>query len=486
MNFWTPTKSQLPAAMIASACAALGLIWVVEPGIAPYWLFRLVLFLLGGAGCAAVVYLVWRSQKAAAEDAARFFHVLQRLDVVGNSPESLLEALPELEPDHDWRPALERLRTCFQTMTERLSEAEHARAGAEVRARRLAAERDQLRDILAGLADPVIAVDQYGEVVLANASAQQLLKISVSETEHPALEQMARCEELVALLDDTRRRKSSAQRTGEVAIADDEGEPAWYRIACRPLAARQESPAGDRSANHGAVAVLTDISSLKAIQRRNAEFVSAASHEMKTPLASIKAYLELLEDGDAADEAQREEFFQIIRSQTDRLQRLIENLLNLARIEAGVVNVNKAPRALNELLQEAYDLLAPAAEQKRIRLTTDLSPLYLGVLADRDTLLQAAINLVSNAIKYTRPGGSVVIRSRMSDQEVIFEVEDTGVGLSESDCRKVFERFYRVQKDKDMASGTGLGLPLVKHIVEDIHGGRVEVESEPGREAPSA
>ena len=99
------------------------------------------------------------------------------------------------------------------------------------------------------------------------------------------------------------------------------------------------------------------------------------------------------------------------------------------------------------------------------------------MLADRDMLLQAAINLLSNAIKYTRSGGKVTLRSRLADDQVRFEVQDTGVGLSEEDCRRVFEKFYRVKKDKDMAAGTGLGLPLAKHIVEDVHGGKLTVES---------
>jgi two-component system, OmpR family, phosphate regulon sensor histidine kinase PhoR len=103
--------------------------------------------------------------------------------------------------------------------------------------------------------------------------------------------------------------------------------------------------------------------------------------------------------------------------------------------------------------------------------------MYLGVLADRDMLLQAAINLLSNAIKYTPDGGRVTLRSRMVDGGVRFEVEDSGVGLSEEDARRVFEKFYRVKKNKDMAPGTGLGLPLAKHIIEDVHGGSISVES---------
>jgi two-component system phosphate regulon sensor histidine kinase PhoR len=190
--------------------------------------------------------------------------------------------------------------------------------------------------------------------------------------------------------------------------------------------------------------------------------------------------VELLVDGEAEDDATQEEFLGVINNQADRLQRLIDNLLNLARIEAGVVAVNKSALSLNELLGEALGVMQPAAQDKQITLTNEFSPLYLGVLADRDMLLQAAINLLSNAVKYTRSGGSVTLRSRMVDQEVVFEVQDTGVGLSPEDSQRIFEKFYRVKKDRDMAQGTGLGLALVKHIVEDVHGGRIEVLSVPG------
>ena len=223
--------------------------------------------------------------------------------------------------------------------------------------------------------------------------------------------------------------------------------------------------------------VLRDIGDLKTVQKRNAEFVSSVSHEMKTPLAGIKAYVELLAEGEAEDEATRDEFLNVISTQADRLQRLVENLLNIARIEAGVVNVNKQQQSLNQILEEALHVVQPSAEAKRIQLVSELSSMYLGVLADRDMLLQAAINLLSNAIKYTREGGTVTLVSRLVGDEVRFEVQDTGVGLSPDDCQKIFEKFYRVKKDKDMAQGTGLGLPLAKHIVEDVHGGQLTVES---------
>jgi two-component system phosphate regulon sensor histidine kinase PhoR len=298
-------------------------------------------------------------------------------------------------------------------------------------------------------------------------------------TEEKALARLVHCEQLVELLTETRRRQGPSQRTTELELPGEDGRMHWYTATARSL--RTLGSSVDNGEGQGAVAVLRDVSTQKASQRRNAEFVSAVSHEMKTPLAGIKAYTELLIDGDAEDQDTRDECLQVISGQANRLQRLVDNLLNLARIEAGVVTVSKQSRPLNELLEEALSVVHPAAEMKQIQLVRDLSPLYLGVLADRDMLLQAAINLLSNAVKYTPSGGRVTLRSRLVDTEVWFEVEDTGVGLSAEDCQKVFEKFYRVQSSKEMAAGTGLGLPLAKHIVEDVHGGRLSVESEVGK-----
>jgi two-component system phosphate regulon sensor histidine kinase PhoR len=256
-----------------------------------------------------------------------------------------------------------------------------------------------------------------------------------------------------------------------------DGRERWYSITASPLA-REPACAGDTSG--GSVVVLRDISHQKGVQQRNAEFVSAVSHEMKAPLAGIKAYVEMLADGEAEDAQTQEEFLGVINTQADRLRRLIDNMLNLARIESGVVAVRKAACSLNDLLVESLNVIRPSAESKKIELAADLSPMYLNANVDRDQMLQAAINLLSNAVKYTHPGGKVTLRSRMTERHVQFDVEDTGVGLCPEDCQKVFEKFYRVQKDSQMAHGTGLGLPLAKYIVEDVHGGRLSLASQLG------
>jgi two-component system phosphate regulon sensor histidine kinase PhoR len=388
------------------------------------------------------------------------------------------ELLP-LPAGSPWQALADCIKRSLLAHSERVQDLEHARTVLEIRYRRASSLAQRATTILSGVGDPILAIDELDEIVLANPAAEELFALALDRAEDRAIAHVVRCQKLVDMLLTACHRESIVNRSDEFELVDSRGQNRWYRAR----AARLTCPEGDdeRSAgSQGAVLVLRDIGDQKALQMRNAEFVSSVSHEMKSPLAGIKAYVELLADGDAEDEETREQFLEVINSQTDRLQRLIDNMLNLARIEAGVVHVSKEQRSLNELLDEAVHVVQPSAEAKKVTLLVQLSPLYLGVLADRDMLLQAAINLFSNAIKYTPQGGQVTIRSRLGADQVIFEVEDTGVGLSEEDCQKVFEKFYRVKKDKEMASGTGLGLPLAQHIVQDVHGGQLTVQSKLG------
>ncbi len=468
------------ACALIALCASLA-VWgsaLAGPVNGPLQTSLAVLSLLALAACASAAAVrgrrAWRA-------ASRHLRALAELDPRDIHCDAAIARLPPLPPGHPLLGASQLLVRSLRTHLERLKDAEHDRTALEIRCRRAQAQCEQIKGILSGLSDPILAIDDYEEVVLANPRAETLFGADAMASEDRALAQLVRCQKLVDLLSGIAHRKSAGSRTEEIELIDSAGQAHCFRATATKLAAgfRDDSEGAGPS---GAVAVLRDIGDQKALQRRNAEFVSAVSHEMKTPLAGIKAYVELLEDGDAEDEETREEFLQVISGQADRLQRLVENLLNLARIEAGVVNVNKQNRSLNEILEEALRVVQPSAEAKQIKLASDLSPLYLGVLADRDMLLQGAINLLSNAIKYTHPGGRVTLRSRaVDDARVRFEVEDTGVGLSEEDCQRVFEKFYRVRKDQDMAAGTGLGLPLARHIVEDVHGGSMRVSSVQGQ-----
>lgn len=359
----------------------------------------------------------------------------------------------------------------------RIRESEQAKVGSEVRLRQVLSECRRAMEIVDAISSPVIAIDACDEIVVVNQTATDLFGISADPAESRVLHEVVKCREMVEMFLEMTQHQTSVQRAREIELCDVDGTKHSYLATCRMLS---PSGPGDAQESSGAFAVLRKIDEQKAIQKEHADFVSAVSHEMRTPLAGIKAYVEILSGRDAVDDATRDEFLEVINGQVDRLQRLIDNLLDIARIEAGVVGVSKKVGSLNELLEEAHDVVHPAAKRKRIQLGLALSSMYIAIHGDHDMLLQATINLLSNAIKYTSDGGDVCLRSRMEGDLAIVEISDTGIGLSAEDVGRVFEKFFRVSRGRHMAQGTGLGLPLAKHIVEDVHSGKLGVDSEIG------
>ncbi|MCE9605279.1 MAG: cell wall metabolism sensor histidine kinase WalK [Planctomycetia bacterium] len=420
---------------------------------------------------------IWTIRRICREQAIarRYLELLVHSDDPALASIINLEALPAVDEHSTWMRPLTQIRDYLASFHERQAGWDATRSALEVRLQRTTAQAELMSTVLANIGEPVFAMNAYEEIELANEHAKKLLHLSDGDEKRP-LSKILPCGKLTSMVNDVRRRNVPTQRCDDFELDDADGNKRWYRATASNLLA--DVTASEQGS--GVVVLLRDISVQRGMQQQHAEFVSAASHEMKTPLAGIKAYVELLADGDAEDESSREEFLGVINNQADRLQRLIENLLNIARIEAGVVKVSKQSRGVNEILNEAIGVVQPSADAKHITLVSDLSPLYLGALVDRDMLMQAVINLLSNAVKYTPCKGRVTLRSRLADQEIHIEVEDTGVGLNEEDCVKVFDKFYRVDKDKNMAAGTGLGLPLARHIVEDVHSGHLTVRSKVG------
>ncbi len=387
------------------------------------------------------------------------------------------EVWPDLEVSRlnvpsGWKSTLQPLLEAMRSAAERLVELEQQQL--QQRFRHQQAPDQSLERFLESLPDPVLLVDAQGRLALANRSARRVLDMRPEEELPAPLDQLD-APWLVRLLEQVGTHRVPGTASAEVQLQVG-GTPHWYKATATSFG----TPEAPQVLSAVSV-ILHDLTPLRTIQQRHAEFVSAVSHEMKAPLSGIRAYTEMLLDGEVEDAETLEEFLRVIDSQADRLRRLIENLLNLARIEAGVVQVEKKIVPLNDVLEEAVRVLMPTAEEKGIQVRQELSPMCLRVLGDRDQLLQAAINLVSNAIKYTHEGGWVAVRSRSRGEQVQFEVEDSGVGMTPEECQRVFDKFYRIKKNNHMASGTGLGLPLVKSIIVDLHGGHIRVESNPGQ-----
>ena len=353
---------------------------------------------------------------------------------------------------------------------ERTAEEQRSRRELEARAHVHRQTVRRLELALHNLQQGVLISDANKNIIYTNSSAQNILAACEKTSEQTSVDQAQALRHFISEASD--RRNVTHRRTVEFDIPCD-GRVVQFRAEAINI--RTEN--GDHL---GVVTLLTDISDTHRERTRHAEFVSSVAHELKTPMAGIKAYAELLIDGDCEDEEERQEFYRYIDGQVDRLTRMVNSMLNLARIESGIVEVNRENCELNDVLQAAFSTVQPTGDEKQIRMVCELSELYLPVHVDRDLMGQAIINLLSNAVKYTPQGGTVKLRSRMDETQAVIEVADSGMGIPTEDLPRVFDRFYRVQQNNKAASGTGLGLALVRYISEDIHGGSISVESTVG------
>ncbi len=378
------------------------------------------------------------------------------------------------------RLAAESQRT--EQLTARLREAEIRLSIAE-------AERRHTETILHSLRDAVIVTDPFNELTLANPSAAKLLGFDQAGSTHKPIEDIVKDDELRRIIKEVRQSGMlSKQRHIEHTMqpagsGPNAGPPASFdvTIACLPPRTPVGTPGAPKEVG-GVVTILRDITREKEISQMKSDFVSQASHELRTPIASINAYVEMLLDAEARDEATKQEFYSIIKGEAERLARMIDNMLNISRIEAGIVSVDRSEVDFAKVIREVIEMMQPQAKAKNIMLLERIGPLIYTAEADRDMMHQVILNLVSNAIKYTPEGGRATVSVETDDnsRSILVSIQDTGLGIPPEAMDKVFGKFFRIESYKRMAKGTGLGLNLVKHIVETVHHGQVGVFSEVG------
>jgi two-component system phosphate regulon sensor histidine kinase PhoR len=357
--------------------------------------------------------------------------------------------------------------------TQRLDELEAAHSNLALQHQLLQEQKKNIEEIIFSIRDGVIVTDPFDRLVLANNAAQKLFGFNLPPAGTQQIEDIIDHADFVKLI--VRSRRSKLRHVKHELTFEANGQTKVFDciISCVKDA---------REGTSGVVAILHDMTREKETSQMKNDFVSHVSHELKTPLASINAYAEMLVDGEAQDTEMLNEFCSVIQTQAQRLARLIEDILNISRIESGITKIRKESLSLAILMAEAVKVINSYAQEKNITVNVQDSIICDQVYADKDMITQVIINLLSNAVKYTPPDGSVEIGIDVDEAEQIvrLSVSDTGVGIPENDIEYVFDKFYRVEANKECAKGTGLGLNLVKQIVEKVHGGKVFVTSKPG------
>lgn len=346
----------------------------------------------------------------------------------------------------------------------------------EIQLKVATAQRQHAEAILYSISDAVLVTDPFDELVLANESAARAFGFDLDSTTRRPIDQVIHDPAMVQLIREMRASGStSGRRIVEHQLASANASRT-FKLTLSCVSNQAEQPAG-------VVAVLHDMTREKEVAQMKNDFVSNVSHELRTPLASIKAYVEMLIDGEADDEKTKREFYEVIQNEANRLGRLIDNILNISRIESGLVKVNKLPQSLTVILKEAIEVILPQARLKQITIDEQLTPVFYQTQADKDMLYQAVLNLLSNAVKYTPETGRIIVQTVVDEakKKVVARISDTGVGIPPKDLPFVFDKFYRAEANNRMAKGTGLGLSLVKHIIETVHHGRIFVESQVGK-----
>lgn len=338
----------------------------------------------------------------------------------------------------------------------------------------LSEDRAQLLAVLTSMVEGVLVLDPRGSVLQINPALERIFGISRAEARGRPFAELFRHRQLNEVVEASLR--SRTHREAEIILP----------LTGRCLQIEASVAGGERDNEACVVLVCHDITELRHLETIRKDFVANVSHELRTPLTSIKGYVEALLDGAKDDPEMASRFLDIILKQSDRLNLIIEDLLELSRIESGRISFREEPIDIHGVVERALSTIKPLAEKKGHKVAVSLEEPLPPAIGDEDRLVQVLTNLLDNAVKYTPAGGTITVGARRNpktsaagppDGAVELSVSDTGIGIPESDRPRVFERFYRVDKARSRElGGTGLGLAIVKHIVEG-HGGQVWVEA---------
>jgi two-component system phosphate regulon sensor histidine kinase PhoR len=345
---------------------------------------------------------------------------------------------------------------------EKLSEALKMMAlqlGAQIDA--LTAERAKLSAVLNQMTDGVMIVDADGRVQLLNPAAERIFQIKESAGMGRSIVEVIRYHQLVDLW---RKAKGGDRESMTLEIGP---QHLFLQVLVIPL----------KTALPGNSMILfQDLTQLRRLETVRRDFISNVSHELRTPLASLKALAETLQEGALEDPPAARRFIIRMETEIDNLTQLVNELLELSRIESGKVPLSFHRIKPCDLLRPAYERMSLQAERAGLELSLDCPSDLPAVFADPDRISQVLINLIHNAVKFTPPGGKITVSAYQDREQIVFYVRDTGVGIAKKDLDRIFERFYKADRAR-AGGGTGLGLSIARHMIES-HGGSIWAESE--------
>ena len=328
-------------------------------------------------------------------------------------------------------------------------------------------DKSELKTILSSMVEGVIVVGKDERILILTLPIYRMLDLRSRDVVGKSYWEVIRNEEINSTIKQVLIEKKAVKK--ELKIISP--EESYFDM--------QVSPVTDAGSLLGLVALFHDITELKKLETLRSEFVANVSHELKTPLTSIKGFVETLRDGALADKKKADRFLEIIQTHAQRLEDLVNDLLSLSLLESKELKLHLVPVGLKELVEPVVDLYKERFDDKRQELKINLPADIPSVRVDLKKMEQVFSNLLDNAIKYTPPGGKISISARAQEGYVRVDVVDSGVGIYPEHLPRIFERFYRVDKDRARDSGgTGLGLAIIKHILQ-AHDGKVIVQSEP-------
>lgn len=339
----------------------------------------------------------------------------------------------------------------------------------ENKIRIISEDKDKMKVVLSSVIEGIIAIDKEGRIILFNNALKNMTDYSSDRVLGKFHWEIIRNNQLNELLKEALQKGQPL--TQEITIFSPQEK--IFRASANPLTEKNEV--------WGAVVVLNDITEIKKLEKMRSEFVANVSHELRTPLTSIQGFVETLKDGAINDPGKAQYFLAIIEKQSNRLNNLIEDILQLSKIESQEIIMNLQSINLRDLIDKAISEFKKKIEQKNHKIKINISPQLPLIKTDPEQIEVVFRNLLDNAIKYTPNGGEIYISAFEKAENIYIEVADNGIGISAEHLPRIFERFYRVDKDRSRKlGGTGLGLAIVKHIVQ-AHGGTIGVESKPGK-----